>query len=131
VKVAVPLTLAEVATGVEKQIPAKLLDGCDSARARARSPGSKPVTCTTCQGSGEVRRAQRSFFGQFVSVAPCPTCAGEGTIISTPCKKCRGEGRVRGERTLKIAVPPGVATGQYMTLRGRATWARAAARAAT
>ena len=119
VKVAVPLTLAEVASGVEKQIPAKLLDGCDRCEGSGAEPGSTPVTCTTCQGSGEVRRAQRSFFGQFVSVAPCPTCAGEGTIISTPCKKCRGEGRVRAERTLKIAVPPGVATGQYMTLRGQ------------
>jgi molecular chaperone DnaJ len=53
-----------------------------------------------------------------VSVAPCPTCAGEGIVVSSPCKKCRGEGRVRAERTLKISVPAGVATGQYMTLRG-------------
>lgn len=119
VKVGVPLTLAEVATGVEKSIPAKLLEGCDRCEGSGAEPGSRPVTCTTCNGSGEVRRAQRSFFGQFVSVAPCPTCAGEGTIISAPCKKCRGEGRVRGERTLKITVPPGVATGQYMTLRGQ------------
>jgi molecular chaperone DnaJ len=77
------------------------------------------VTCTTCAGSGEVRRAQRSFFGQFVSVAPCPTCAGEGVTIATPCKKCRGEGRVRAEKTIKLQVPAGVATGQYMTLRGQ------------
>jgi molecular chaperone DnaJ len=66
-----------------------------------------------------VRRAQRSFFGQFVSVAPCPTCAGEGRIVSAPCKKCRGEGRVRGDKTIKVAIPAGVATGQYMTLRGQ------------
>ena len=38
--------------------------------------------------------------------------------MSSPCKKCRGEGRVRADRTLKITIPPGVATGQYMTLRG-------------
>ena len=66
-----------------------------------------------------MRRAQRSFFGQFVSVAPCPTCAGEGTVIASPCKKCRGEGRVRGEHTIAVDIPAGVATGQYMTLRGR------------
>jgi molecular chaperone DnaJ len=74
--------------------------------------------CTTCNGTGEVRRAQRSFFGQVVSVAPCPTCAGEGTIISSPCKKCRGEGRTRGEKQVVIRIPAGVATGQYMTMRG-------------
>ena len=119
VKFALDLTLAEVASGVEKTVTLKLLDACDRCDAKGAEPGSAPTTCTTCGGSGEVRRAQRSFFGQFVSVAPCPTCAGEGTLIAQPCKKCRGEGRVRGERTLKINVPPGVATGQYMTLRGQ------------
>jgi len=65
-----------------------------------------------------VRRAQRSFFGQFVSVAPCPTCSGEGRVLSSPCKKCRGEGRLRGDHSIPVEIPPGVATGQYMTLRG-------------
>ena len=119
VKLDVPLTLAEVATGAEKVLKAKLLDACDACEGSGAEPGSKPVTCTTCAGSGEVRRAQRSFFGQFVSVAPCPTCAGEGVTIATPCKKCRGEGRVRAEKTIKLQVPAGVATGQYMTLRGQ------------
>ena len=119
VKVSIPLTLAEVATGVEKTVTAKLLDGCDRCEGSGAEPGSQPQRCTTCAGSGEVRRAQRSFFGQFVSVAPCPTCAGEGTTIASPCKKCRGEGRVRAEKTLKIEIPAGVSTGQYMTLRGQ------------
>jgi molecular chaperone DnaJ len=118
VKVTIPLTLAEVATGVEKKINAKLLEPCDRCDGAGAEPGSKPQTCATCNGSGEVRRAQRSFFGQFVTVAPCPTCKGEGTVVQTPCKKCRGEGRLREERELTIEVPPGVATGQYMTLRG-------------
>jgi molecular chaperone DnaJ len=51
-------------------------------------------------------------------VAPCPTCKGEGQIVESPCKKCRGEGRVRGDKTIKVQIPAGVATGQYMTLRG-------------
>jgi molecular chaperone DnaJ len=119
VKIAVPLTLAEVATGVERTITMKLLDACDLCEGSGAEPGSRPQTCTTCGGAGEVRRAQRSFFGQFVSVAPCPTCSGEGTIISAPCRKCRGEGRMRAEKTVKITIPPGVATGQYMTLRGQ------------
>jgi molecular chaperone DnaJ len=118
VKVTIPLTLAEVATGVEKKINAKLLEPCDRCEGSGAEPGSKPQTCSTCNGSGEVRRAQRSFFGQFVTVAPCPTCKGEGTVVQTPCKKCRGEGRLREERELTIEIPPGVATGQYMTLRG-------------
>ena len=119
VKIDVPLTLAEVATGVDRTLTAKLLDSCDKCEGSGAEPGSKPTTCTTCNGTGEVRRAQRSFFGQFVSVAPCPTCAGEGTVIATPCKKCRGEGRLRVDKQVKLSVPAGVATGQYMTLRGQ------------
>ncbi|HYW30011.1 MAG TPA: molecular chaperone DnaJ [Gemmatimonas sp.] len=118
IKLPLPLTLTEVAMGVEKTVVLKVLESCDKCEGSGAEPGTKPQTCTTCQGAGEVRRAQRSFFGQFVSVAPCPTCAGEGVVVSAPCKKCRGEGRVRAERTLKITVPAGVATGQYMTLRG-------------
>jgi len=118
VKITVPLTLAEVATGVEKQVVIKVLDACDRCNGTGAEPGSKAQQCPTCAGQGEVRRAQRSFFGQFVTVAPCPTCKGDGQIIESQCKKCRGDGRIRGEKTLKIAIPAGVATGQYMTMRG-------------
>jgi molecular chaperone DnaJ len=118
VKVTISLTLAEVATGVEKTIIAKLLDPCDKCHGSGAEPGTSPTRCPTCQGAGEVRRAQQSFFGQFVSVAPCPTCAGQGRVIAQPCKKCKGEGRVRSEHSIPVNVPAGVSTGQYMTLRG-------------
>lgn len=118
VKATLPLTLAEVATGVEKEIRLRVLDACDHCSGTGAEPGTKVQQCPTCGGHGEVRRAQRSFFGQFVTVAPCPTCKGEGQIVESPCRKCRGEGRVRAEKTIKVQVPAGVATGQYMTLRG-------------
>jgi len=118
VRINVPLTLAEVATGIEKTITVKLLEACDRCAARGAEPGTELRTCPSCGGSGEVRRAQRSFFGQVISVAPCPSCSGEGQLIDSPCRKCRGEGRVREERQIEVTVPPGVATGQYMTLRG-------------
>jgi len=118
VKIPVNLTLLESATGVERAISMKLLDPCDRCAASGAEPGTTPQRCATCAGTGEVRRAQRSFFGQFVSVSPCPTCSGAGTTIASPCKKCKGEGRVRGEKTINVKIPAGVATGQYMTLRG-------------
>src|SRR5688500_7109440 len=90
IKVTVPLTLTEVASGVERTLRIKLLDPCDRCDGGGSEPGTQPQRCATCGGAGEVRRAQRSFFGQFVSVAPCPTCRGEGSVIQTPCKKCRG-----------------------------------------
>jgi molecular chaperone DnaJ len=119
IKLSMQLSLAEVMSGVEKQVAVKLLDPCDRCEGGGAEPGSKAARCSTCGGSGEVRRAQRSFFGQFVSVAPCPTCGGEGQVIASPCKKCRGEGRTRADRTITLKVPPGVATGQYMTIRGQ------------
>ena len=118
VKITVELTLAEVASGITKTFTVKLLDPCDKCEGTGAEPGTKATTCTTCGGNGEVRRAQRSFFGQFVSVVPCPTCAGEGVVVSSPCKKCRGEGRARGEHTIPVQIPAGVSSGQYMTLRG-------------
>ena len=59
------------------------------------------------------------MFGQFISVAACPTCNGEGTVVLEPCEVCRGEGRVRGERTVPVEIPAGVSTNNYLTLRGQ------------
>lgn len=118
IKITMPLTLAEVVTGVDKAVQLKLLDTCEKCTGSGAEPGTSSQVCTTCAGGGEVRRAQRSFFGQFVTVAPCPTCHGEGRVIETPCRKCRGEGRTRADKIIKVSVPAGVATGQYMTLRG-------------
>lgn len=119
IRVTVKLTLAEVATGVKRSIKLKTLQRCDTCAGSGGARGTRPASCGTCGGLGEVRRATRSVFGQFVSVSPCPTCGGEGTIISTPCEVCRGEGRVRGERTVAVEIPPGVSTSNYITLRGQ------------
>ena len=118
VKIDVKLSLSEVLTGVRRVVKLKLLDPCINCMGTGAEAGTKPTRCETCAGHGEVRRAQRSFFGNFVSVAPCPTCHGEGTMIERPCKKCRGEGRQRGEHEVPLTIPGGVASGQYMHLRG-------------
>jgi molecular chaperone DnaJ len=118
IKIQMPMTLVEVASGADKPVTVRLLEPCDRCEGRGAEPGSSPVTCDMCRGTGEVRRAQRSFFGQVISVAPCPTCSGEGTVIASPCKKCRGEGRLRGEKEILVRIPAGVSTGQYMTMRG-------------
>jgi molecular chaperone DnaJ len=62
---------------------------------------------------------QRSFLGQLVSVMPCPDCAGEGQRIEQPCEQCSGRGVERATRDLEVNVPPGVSTGDYLTLRGQ------------
>ena len=118
-KVSLKLTLAEVATGSTKSLKLRTLDTCETCQGSGAKPGSKATTCGTCSGSGEVRRAAQSMFGQFVSVSPCPTCAGEGTVIREPCATCHGEGRVKAEKTVQIDVPAGVADHHYLTVRGQ------------
>ncbi len=119
VKVAVRLTLEEVATGTKKAIKLKVLDRCGTCSGSGARKGSKPATCQTCNGAGEVRRAARSVFGQFVSVSACPTCGGEGTVLKETCEVCRGDGRVKAERTVNVEIPAGVSSNNYLTLRGQ------------
>lgn len=119
VRVTVKIGLADVAAGVKKSVRFKAPERCTVCQGTGAKPGTKPAACSTCGGSGEVRRAARSMFGQFVSVSPCPTCAGEGVVVLDACDMCRGEGRVRGERTVTVDIPAGVSTNNYLTLRGQ------------
>jgi len=118
VKVTLKLSLAEVASGTTKKVRVRTLERCAACAGTGATPGTKATSCVTCAGTGEVRRAARSLFGQFVSVSPCPSCAGEGTVIQQPCPKCQGDGRVRAEKELEINVPAGVADHHYLTMRG-------------
>ena len=119
IKVGLKLTLAEVASGTTKTVRIKSLEPCTVCGGTGARGGTQPVPCGTCGGSGEVRRQAQSLFGQFLTVSPCPTCAGEGTVIRSPCERCGGDGRVKGEKTLQIDVPAGVADHHYLTLRGQ------------
>jgi len=118
-RVRLPLTLKEVVTGVTKKVRVAVLDPCDTCEGSGAAPGSSPESCPACGGSGEERVVQRSMFGQFVSVAPCRNCGGEGKVIRETCPACHGEGRVRTERELDVEVPPGVSSDNFITLRGQ------------
>ncbi len=111
------LTLEEVATGVEKKIRVKVLGPCDTCNGSGAAPGSTTDSCRTCGGQGRVRQMQRSLLGQFVHVTECPTCHGEGTLIANPCKQCRGDGRSERSEEIKVRIPAGVASGNYIPLR--------------
>lgn len=113
------LTLEEVATGARKSVRVAVLNPCKSCGGTGGEGGAAPVACPTCDGTGEVRRVQRSFLGQLVSVTPCPSCQGEGLHIEKECDSCSGVGLERMERTIEVEIPPGVSTGDYITLRGQ------------
>ena len=119
VRVRLPLTLTDVANGGKKTIKIRLNDPCHLCTGSGAEPGSGTVRCETCGGTGEIRRVQRSFLGQLVSVTPCNACNGEGVRIEQPCHACAGRGLETAEKTIDVDVPAGVSTGDYLTLRGQ------------
>lgn len=119
VRATVRLSLDDVAHGAKRTLKLRSLDRCDTCEGSGAKPGTATKPCPTCRGTGEVRHASQSLFGQFVSVSPCPTCRAEGTVLSEPCSDCGGDGRVRKEREVEVEVPAGVDTNNYITLRGQ------------
>ncbi|ABB24346.1 molecular chaperone DnaJ [Pelodictyon luteolum] len=117
-KIRLKLTLEEIAKGVEKTIKIKKQVPCKECNGSGSKTGATE-TCPTCHGAGEVRQASKTMFGQFVNIAACPTCGGEGRIVKDRCPSCYGEGIKQGEVTVKVNVPAGVQEGNYLTLRGQ------------
>ncbi len=124
-RVRLALTLEEIAEGVEKKIKVRKFMPCEVCDATGAEGGASGVqTCTTCNGAGEVRQVSSTFFGQFVNVAACPTCGGEGQVVTDPCSNCKGEGRVKGEDTTTVEIPAGVRGGHFLSIRGAGNAAR-------
>ncbi len=112
------ITFEEAAFGIEKEIEVARYDTCPHCAGKGAEPGTTPLKCTTCNGTGEVRRVQQSILGSFVNVTTCPTCRGEGETISIPCTQCRGNKRVRTSRPIDVKIPAGVDTGTQIRLAG-------------
>jgi molecular chaperone DnaJ len=117
-QVRLKLTLEEVAEGVEKQIKVTSQVACSECGGSGGRPGSRTVTCEVCGGSGQIKHVQRSIFGQFVNVAECHRCGGEGRIVADPCTACAGTGTVRGSGQVNVKIPAGVSSGNYVTISG-------------
>ncbi|MEO5510430.1 MAG: molecular chaperone DnaJ [Longimicrobiales bacterium] len=118
-RVRLPLTFEEVATGSRKTLRIDRLDLCTKCTGNGAAEGSTPVRCTTCGGAGEVQRVQRSFLGQLVTVMPCPECGGDGQRIEKLCPECSGRGVRPGTEDVEVSVPAGVSSGDYLTLRAQ------------
>ena len=113
------VSLVEAAFGVTREVNIESLVVCTTCSGSGAADGTKPVTCRTCQGRGEVVSVQRSFIGDIRTSSPCPQCRGYGTIIEHPCPDCYGEGRVRAKRVMSIKVPSGVTTGNRIRLESQ------------
>jgi molecular chaperone DnaJ len=117
-RVDITIELEDAAFGCEREIELERIERCLRCAGSGSEPGSQVARCSTCEGTGQVRRVSRSFFGQFVNIATCGQCRGEGKVIITPCSDCRGSGRDRKQRSLMVKIPAGVSDGSRMRLSG-------------
>jgi len=104
--------------GEQREIKIPHLETCITCKGIGAKPGTGPSNCSTCGGSGQVRRATRTPFGNFTQIAECPSCAGVGQIISDPCASCGGNGVKQVRKKLRINIPPGVDTGTKLRVSG-------------
>jgi molecular chaperone DnaJ len=113
------LTLEDVANGVTKKIKVKKYVGCKTCEGTGARNKESIATCSTCKGSGFVRRVTNTFLGQMQTTSACPTCEGSGQTITAKCGSCRGDGRVYDEEVISIDIPAGAAEGMQFQLGGR------------
>jgi len=112
------LTFEEAVFGTEKEVDITRNEKCSVCSGTGAQPGSKPVTCQTCKGAGEVRQVQQTFLGQMVQVVTCPTCGGRGEMIENPCTNCRGTGLERKTTRKKVTIPAGIDSGNQVRMIG-------------
>ena len=108
------LSLEEAAGGTQTKIRIPTLVGCGECSGSGARKGTSPVSCTTCNGVGQIRRSQ----GLFAVQQTCPKCRGRGSVVTDPCNKCYGRGRIEEQKTLSVKVPAGVDTGDRIRLTG-------------
>jgi molecular chaperone DnaJ len=119
IQVGLTIEFEEAIFGVEKDVEITRLEVCESCEGSRMRGGQTPPSCSVCNGAGQVRRAQQTILGQFMTSTPCSACGGEGITISDPCPDCHGNGRVPRTRTITVSVPAGIDENASLRLTGQ------------
>lgn len=119
IRIKLSLTLEQIATGVEKTIKLTRQVACESCSGTGAEHGTSFTNCPTCNGMGEIRQQAGGGFFQQIVVSTCPTCQGEGRIVSKSCQTCEGKGRTSEEDTVTVKIPAGVLEGMSLSVRGK------------
>lgn len=115
----VEISLKDVSVGVEREIKVRRVDICPECAGSGVAPGSKYITCPTCNGRGQVRQVQRGIFGTSVQITICPDCGGKGKIPGEICPSCNGTGTVPMEGVISVKIPKGIRDGQRIVLHNK------------
>jgi len=109
------ISLEDAYNGKKQEINFSSSDKCEKCDGYGAEPGSKPISCSSCGGQGQVRSNQGFFTIQQI----CPECAGSGEQISDPCKGCRGLGKKQSKKKIFTNIPKGVDDGTRIRLSGK------------
>jgi molecular chaperone DnaJ len=115
----VEIGFEEMVFGCQPEVTVRTAVACDECSGSGAQPGTEPVRCPDCQGTGQVRHVRQSFLGQMVTTSVCRRCGGLGETIASPCPSCAGEGRQVVERSYTIDIPAGVDPQKVLRLMGR------------
>ena len=110
------ISFEDAVFGAKKDITLDLTEKCDNCDGHG---GFDTRTCTSCNGTGKIRRTQASLFGSFVSESTCPDCNGTGETFERRCPDCKGKGYVIKRKTVTITIPEGVNTGSQIRIKGK------------
>ena len=112
------ITFEQAFMGVEKEIVITRDEECTVCHETGAKPGTSPIKCPTCHGTGQVTQVQNTILGQMQTTRTCSACHGTGEIINEPCENCRGKGTVRKQPKIKVKIPAGIDDNQTVVLRG-------------
>ena len=111
----ISIELNDAFSGTEKKISYTTYKKCKTCSGSGAKPGSKPTSCSYCNGQGKVRSSQ----GFFTIQQTCPECSGEGEKISNPCSSCTGIGKTQSNESVSVKIPKGVDDGTRIRLAGK------------
>jgi len=113
------LTLDDAARGGERVIAITRSDRCKTCGGSGAKPGTHPVVCQECQGTGQKRRIKTEKGMKLVTITACARCLGSGTIVESPCLTCHGTGYEFLPHQIKVQIPPGIDDGMLLRLAGQ------------
>ncbi len=111
------ITLEEAASGVSKEISIPHSVKCETCNGTGSKDG-KVTTCPSCGGKGQISRAERKGYSQYVSITTCPKCRGAGRVVSEPCSVCKGSGTNLKTSRISIDIPKGIEDGMNLRVPG-------------
>ena len=124
IPVRITISFEEAVFGCKKEISFARIEACSECKGSGAAKGTKPDTCTNCNGTGNVRVRQNVGFGFIDTQRSCSNCRGTGKIVKSPCSNCNGKGYVKINKKIDVSIPAGIDNEQRIVLKGQGSAGR-------